>query len=224
MRPKWLENLVNNLFLLRYIICFVITIAIIAFSIFLYSYKHWHFKDIAQVCTGFFIVITLFFTALNYEFTANKTLTDRKSAKDTLTFSTAAEWHKPPLRDYQRVSIQFEDQFMASKPFRTIEDFENFINDPTRIDFKESVKGILNYFETVSIGVSNGLIDNAFIEKFYRSIFRTYYVDYYFYINNRRVRTGNHTVWVNFTNLAEEWHKDIKNAVTNKILNSPFIS
>lgn len=106
--PKWLEKLVNNTFKYRYVICLLVVISIFGFGLFLRYSRHWSAKDIAQVCTGFFIVITLFFTALNYEFSASKTKQDYKTAKEILTFNTACEWHKSPVKDYQKVSIEFE--------------------------------------------------------------------------------------------------------------------
>src|SRR5437868_3463479 len=57
----------------RYLVVVLFTFLIILLGIYLYFSDHWTFKDVAQVCTGFLLVITLFFAALNYEFTATKT-------------------------------------------------------------------------------------------------------------------------------------------------------
>jgi hypothetical protein len=207
--PKWVKKFVEWLFRYRYSVCLITGIAIIGFWFLLYFFRHWTAKDAAQICTGFFIVITLFFAALNYEFAASKMERDYKSARDLLTYNTATEWHKSPLKDYQIFVIKFEDEFIAtSTTTRTPAMFETFIE--TRYEYKEALKCLLNHFETVSIGAYKGLIDKDFINEFYRGILKAYYVDYYTYIDNHRAKKNNYKIFENFTKLVEEWHPGIK--------------
>jgi len=193
-------------------------------GLYLYLIKKWQFKDAAQLCTGFLVLLTLFFAALNYEFAFSKLKQDYKSARDLTTFNTANEWHKSPLNDYQKVSIKAEKAFIASNPTRSADDFEKFINDPANLDFKESLKGILNHFECVAIGTDNGLIDKDFIKYFYKGIFKIYYIDYYFYISRIRFNKKNNDVWINFTSLAEEWHTELKDNLDRQPLRSTIIT
>jgi len=219
-----LQNLVKKIFDYRYAICFLILLLIIGLGFYLSIIRGWSFKDIAQVCTGFFIVITLFFTALNYEFAASKTKNDIKSARNTLTFNTAAEWHKSPVKDYEKEIINYEQKYFSLNAVRDIENFELFIGNPENTTYKESIRGVLNYLETVSIGTYDELIDKNFIKKFHRSIFKLYYVDYYFYISHRRELRKNDSLWVNFTNLAEEWHPTLKADLLNGIEKSGILT
>lgn len=220
--PQWLGKFFNNLFAYRYAICLLVVIGIIGLWFFLYFARDWTAKDAAQVCTGFFIVLTLFFTALNYEFAASKMKQDYRAAKETLTFNTANEWHKAPLKDFQKTSIEFENKFIASGDERSIEDFEKYIEG--NLEFRESLKGILNYFENMSVGVHKKLIDKEFVYEFHSFIFEIYYTDYYYYIESHRVKRNNSTIWLNFTNLAEEWWPNLKAEILTGTKRSSIIT
>lgn len=222
--PKWLQGVVNVIFEFRYVVCLIVLIVILGLGLFLYFKNHWIAKDVAQICTGFFIVLTLFFTALNYEFTASKVERDNKAARELLTFNIAAEWHKAPIKDYQKATIEFEDKFIATKEVRDKEDFNLFLNNPVNIEYKEALKGTLNYFETVSIAIYRGLIDKDYIREFHRFIYQQYYGDYIFFIDFQRVAKKNDKIWINFTNLAEEWHPKIREEIREGILKSFIIT
>ena len=60
----------------RYLICLAVAFIICCTGFTLAYCASWPSKDIIQVCTGFLLIITLFFTALNYEFAALKTRND----------------------------------------------------------------------------------------------------------------------------------------------------
>lgn len=214
--PPWIKNLAKFIYNNRQLISLFVFLSIIGFGAYLYLYKKWPAKDVAQVCTGGLIVLTLFFAALNYEFSNSKLRLDYKAAKELLTFNIASEWHKPTLAEYQKKSIEFENKFITSYSVRTYIDFDKFIKDPLNADYRESLKGILNHFETIGLGILKGLIDKDFMKLFYMSICRVYYVDYYFYINSQRISKQNEKLWINFTNLVEEWMPNIQ-AEMNKV-------
>lgn len=182
--PNWLTIFVQFLIKYRYGVSFLVGIIIIGLWFFLYFIKHWNAKDGAQVCTGFFIVITLLFAALNFEFSNSKMQSDYRAAKELLTFNTASEWHKAPIKDYQRISIGFENKFISSKHKRLVADFEAFIDNSENLEYRESLKGILNYFESSSIAAHRGLIDKSFISEFFAHIYKIYYKDYFFILRN----------------------------------------
>lgn len=160
---------------------------------------------------------------MNYEFAANKTRADAKSSKEILTYNIAAEWHKSPVKDYQKSSIEFEKKFKKTCADKTIEGFQVFIEDEANLDFKESLKGILNYFETLSIAAYKGVIDTVFIKEFHNSIFRIYYIDYKVYIDKRRALQNNQAIWENFTKLAVDWNPGLKDDVEKGVLKSTVI-
>lgn len=223
-KRNWIVSLINFIFSYRYafVLCFISLNLFLGYI--LYAERDWGFKDAAQVCTGFFIVVTLFFAALNYEFTYIKTKRDAQLARETLTFTTASEWHKSPIKDYQKTSIQHERIFIASTQARSAEDFEKYFEDINNLEFKESLKGIFNFFETISIGAYKGLIDKEFIREFYNGIFRIYYIDYYFYIAKHRILRNNPTIWVTYTSLVEEWHDSLNGDVISGKVASTIIN
>ena len=221
--PGWITRFVNQIFRYRYTICMIIIVSIILSGFYLHNCRNWIFKDVVQVCSSSFIVLTLFFAAMNYEFTANKTRMDNKSAKEILTYNIAAEWHKAPIKDYQKTIIQFENKFIKDYPDKTIEGFQSFIEEEGNLEYKESLKGILNYFESVSIAAYKGVIDRVFIKDFHRSIYVSYYIDYYLFIRKRRQDKDNDAIWGNFTTLAEEWNPSIRDQIEKGEVKSTVI-
>lgn len=219
-----IKKLVNGIYKYRYSICLAFTIFITLLGFYLYFLKNWSFKDVSQVCLSFFIVITLYFAALNYEFSTSKMKQDYDAARFLLTYTTATEWHNKPLTEYQIKIIEFQKAFIASKPFRTVQHFNTFFNNSGNIKYKESLKGVLNSFESLSIGVHKNLIDKRFIKLFYKSIFEEYYLEYYFYIFDHRIKTKNTTTWIYFTNLVEEWSPDLNNNLKNGSAKSSLIN
>lgn len=220
--PESFERIAPFVLKYRYVICVSVVTVIFLIGFIFFFCCNWAGKDVAQVCTGLLLTITLFFTALNYEFAAGKTKNDYKTAKEILTFNTANEWHKAPIKDYQRISIEFENKFIDSKVCRSIADFDTYIH--SEIEFRESLKGILNYFENMSIGVYKGLIDKDFVYEFISYIFEIYYLDYYYYIENYRKKRDNNSIWENFTKLAEEWWPSLQEEIKNGTKRSSIIT
>jgi len=214
---KWLEKLVRFVFNYRYLICLLIFGAIAILGVYL-CYQGLPFKDTAQVCTGFLLVITIFFTALNYEFTNKKTQSEAKLLRETLTYTMAAEWHKSPIKDYQIIIIEYKNKFISQKKERSAEDFVTYIENSDNLEYKEALKGIINYFETIAIAAYRGLVDKDFIKEFHGLIFWIYYRDYYFYIEYVRTQKDNHLIWINFTSLVEEWHRNIISSFNSIII------
>jgi hypothetical protein len=222
--PRWSRRLAKLVFAYRHILMILVVAGVISLGIYLYLYRSWTGKDMMQVCTGLLIVLTLFFAGLNYEFTSSKAKKDYESAKQLLTFNISSDWHKAPVKDYQRTSIEFENKFIDSSNIRHEFDFEKFIEDSDNLDYRESVKGILNYFEWVAIAANKGLIDKEFIYEFFWYIFKLYYIDYMFYIERLRHKKNNQEIWMNFTRLAEHWHPTIREQVEQGLLKSIFLT
>jgi hypothetical protein len=212
------------IFSYRYVVMFLVVIGVVVLGIYLSEWRLWTGKDTIQVCTGFLILLTLFFAALNYEFTSSKARRDYEAARQLLTFNTACEWHKSPIRDYQRISIGYENAFIESSNSRTVDDFMSFVDKKSSLEFRESLKGLLNYFETSSIAANKGMIDKDFIKEFFLTIYKSYYRDYHFYIEKQRVVKSSDTIWGNFTNLVEEWYPTINEDLKNEKVKSIIIT
>ncbi|PZR26947.1 MAG: hypothetical protein DI535_12285 [Citrobacter freundii] len=224
IRPFWLKRFVDIIHTYRYAICIIIMLLIFAVGLYLRINRHWSIKETAQLCTGFLIVITLLFAQLNFEFSNVKMQLDYKAARELLTYSTAQEWYKAPIKDFQKTSILFENNFIRSKSKRTSTDFAYYIEDINNIEFRESLKGILNYFESSSTATNRGLIDKDFIKEFFYDIYTAYYKDYLFYIEGQRAAKSSSNVWINFTNLVEEWQPAIRQQITAGNIKSIIIN
>lgn len=224
IKPSWLKKFIDIIHTYRYAICIAVVLLIIIVGIYLRINKHWTIKDTTQLCLGLLIVITFLFALLNFEFSNSKMHRDYKAARELLTYSAAQEWYKAPVKDYQKTSIQFENDFIRTKSIRTSTDFALYIDDPRNIEYRESLKGILNYFESTSIASSKNLIDKDFIREFFEDIYITFYKDYLLYFENQRMAKNKPNVWVNFTNLVEEWHPGIYQQVKAGILKSLIIN
>lgn len=222
--PRWSRRLAKLVFAYRHVLMILVVAAVIFLGIYLHFFRSWTGKDTMQVCTGLLIVLTLFFAGLNYEFTSSKARRDYEAAKQLLTFTTSSEWHKTPIKDYQCTVIELENKFIDSKATRDQFDFEKFIEDSDNLQYRESLKCILNYFESATIAVNKGLIDKEFIKEFFFDIYKLYYVDYSFYIERLRIKKNNQNIWINFTKLAEDWHLDIREQVKQGLLKSTIIT
>lgn len=208
--PNVLKSITNLIFAWRYIITIVVLFLVLLIGFYLLQYRNWLPKDVIQICTGFLIFITLFFTALNYEFTSSKARKDYESARNLMTYNTATEWFKSQLSKYQTESVKHEKIFIASKSLRTIDDLNTYINSVKNREYMESIKGILNHFECLALAASKELINKDFIIEFYRTIFRIYYVDYYEFIVSERIKAKSGTIYMEFTSFVEKVMPNIK--------------
>ncbi|HEX2631149.1 MAG TPA: DUF4760 domain-containing protein [Chitinophagaceae bacterium] len=222
--PKWSRRVAKFIFAYRHILMMLVVAGVISLGIYLHYYRSWTGKDTIQACTGLLILLTLFFAGLNYEFTSSKARRDYEAARHLLTFNTSCEWHKPPSKDYQRIIIEFENKFIESGITRNISDFEKFIDDPDNLDYRESLNGIVNYFEGCAIAINKGLIDKEFIREFFCGIYKLYYIDYIFYIEKIRLKKNDEKIWINFTSLVEDWHPTIREQVEQGLLKSIFLT
>lgn len=219
-----IEKIIERVFINRYLISFIVFLLILGLGLYLYLCRPGHsFKDVSQICTGLLIVLTLFFTALNYEFNNSKTKSDKQASKDMLAYQISSEWHKPPISDFQKISIKWEEKFKALEGKKDIVQFNAFINELDHIEFKESLKGIINHFECVSTATHNNLVNSTYVKDYYGGIFSEYYQDYLQYIDFERNRLNNPRIWVSFTTLVEEWYPEIKEQRLNKEIISQII-
>lgn len=222
--PRWSRRVAKFVFAYRHILMMLVVAGVISLGIYLFVFRSWTGKDTMQVCTGLLIVLTLFFAGLNYEFTSSKARRDYESARQLLTFTTSSECHKAPIKDYQTIVIEFENKFTDIKDVRNEIDFENFIHDIDNLEYRESLNGILNYFESAAIAANKGLIEKEFIKEFFWDIYKLYYTDYLFYIEILRFKKNNERIWINFTTLVEDWHLDIREQVKQGLLKSTIIT
>lgn len=167
-----------------------------------------HVKDTIQIVTGCLTLVTLFYAILNYEYSKSKTKEDLRKARETLTYNIATEWHKPAMVDNQKKVVVFRKDL--KELFEDTPRFVDWLRKPENIDYSAAVTAILNYFESVSLAYEQGLIEPAFIRKFFEGLFCSYYASYESYITFRRSEISDDTVYIYFTGLATFWEEDRK--------------
>jgi len=208
---KGAERVINKVirfvFYYRLAIVFLCTIALLLFSVSVWesSVPTEKLKNLATVLTCGSIIIAIFYSILNYEYTQIRFKHDKKTAKEILTFNIASEWHKDPMAENIKIASKF---LKKCKPFveesnakRFHEEIENEQNE----DSKKALLALFNYFESISLGVKQGIMDEDFIKGFFSTAFQQYFNQYSFYIEYRRKVRGNPKIWNNFTTLANNW-------------------
>jgi len=164
---------------------------------------------VAPIVLGSLAVMTLFFTALTFEYNHEKNIKDSEKSKSILTYNTAVDWNKSPITDHIILLTEHQDLMNPIIEKQDADLFWLFLTDRSKsysLPIRSALAGILNYFEYVSLGIEKGLIDESFVREFFETIFLKYYDKYLFYINFRRAENElSSKAWANFTKFAEKW-------------------
>jgi hypothetical protein len=207
IKDRLIKELLDNFFKIRYffIICCLGFIIYIGLHL---RHQNAPFKDIVSVVTGCALSITLLYSILTYEHNQIKYKSESKNARDLLTFTTAVEWHRPPLVDYVISIYTFAEANKSCLEEKSAKKFHELLEHEDNKEARKALVAIFNYMESISLGVKQELMDEHFIKGFFGSIFGKYYFEYHFYIEYRRSIRNNMRIWNNFTTLAERWVKE----------------
>jgi hypothetical protein len=163
--------------------------------------------ELIKIGTGGSVVIAILYSIMTYELNIKKNALDHRVRKGASTYSAASDWHKAPMIDYARISAKF----LESPTYALLKtDIPNFFIEFAKdenIDQRKSLISILNYFETISVANNSEIMDDIFVQKYFKSIFYEYYDNYIVFINVRRKVKTKETIWIEFTNLVEQWKK-----------------
>ncbi|MBV4358274.1 DUF4760 domain-containing protein [Pinibacter aurantiacus] len=160
-------------------------------------------KNFSLVVTGGSIFIGIFYNILNYENTYRKNHRDMKSSKDSLSFNVACEFNKPQMvENLKGTKALFETHQHLINQNKAQEFFDLLEKDEIG---RFALVSIFNYFECLAIGIDQGIIDECFSKKFFKSLIISYYHDYNFFIEYKRKLNKTPTSWEHFTKLAQKW-------------------
>lgn len=203
---KGLNAVINFVFYYRLIlvIASIIILAFVSRKVYFSSPSADKYKNIALVFTCGSIVIGIFYSILNYEHAQIKYKKDINSARLTLSFNAACEWHRPTMVESLKIAKQLYDEH------------KHLIDDNRSVEFSEILEkneiarsalvSILNYMECISLGVAHSILDDNFINGYFSTVFKMYNSNYGFYINHKRAVANSAKIWVNYTNLVQNWH------------------
>lgn len=200
-----IKYVVNKFFKLRFFILLAgcVFIAWLAYNV--STHKDSTTKDVVEVVTGGVIVLTLFYHMINYENDQTKFKHDVKLSREKLSFNIATEWHKEPMVNYMKILKEFLKKHEPLLKENDAKNFHDTIENENNIEEKKALIAVFNYFESISLGVKQGIMDEEFVKGFFGSIFVQYCQEYSFYIEYRRRIKKNQRIWNNFTILANKW-------------------
>lgn len=204
---KWINYVTGFVFKYRmlFILLFLIAIGYGVYEAVICSTDSELLRNIAVIATYGSVIIGVFYAILNYEHKHEKDLYDRRFAKCAETYNTICEWHRPAMV----VNLKTTKQLFESKKHLILEnkakDFYEQLeeNDEARA----ALIAILNYFEFLAVGINQGILDELFVKKLFRTLMIGYFNDYSFYIMYKRKYQNAPTIWIEFTDLADKWQK-----------------
>ncbi|HEV8514235.1 MAG TPA: DUF4760 domain-containing protein [Cyclobacteriaceae bacterium] len=202
---KVTKFLVENIFKGRFIFLIIGVIGIYFIVKYVSEDQSVSRKDLVQVITGCALIIALFYTIITYEYNQRKFQYDVKNSRDILSFNISKEWHDPTLVGYSKTCHEFMRQCHKILKEVDANKLHEALEAPENGDQKMALLSIFNYFESISLGIKQGIMDEDFIKGFFKSVFTHYYNEYNFYILHRRVVKKNQRLWQNFTSLAQKW-------------------
>jgi len=208
---KSIEKVVN--WIIKAVFYYRIGLVLLALAFIGYlEYRYWNnlgntdkVKNFVAILTGGSIVIGIFYSILNYEYSQIRFKHDSKTSRDVLSFNVANEWHKVNMVEAQKVAKKFLRKCQPLLLDNNAKKFHDELEDERNENRKAALISIFNYFESLSLGVKQGIIDEQFIRGFFGSIFESYYNEYIFYIEYRRRVKKNAKIWIHFTQLAQKW-------------------
>lgn len=204
-KEKIVKFLVENAFKSRFWVL-VVGLFLISYIAYKVNQKHPNeLRDTISVITGGCVILALFYSIISYEYNQRKFNHDIKTSRETLSFSIACEWYKPPTSDFMKTSIKFYKKHQNLIEQTNAKAFHDELEKEENEESKAAIFGILNYFESIALGVKQNIMDEEFIKGFFGSVFATYYNDYLFYIEYRRKIKQNTKIWKNFTTLSNKW-------------------
>lgn len=205
MREKIVKGLVNFFFVARYWALFFL-LAILGFI----TNKVYHatgstIRDAVAVFAGGAVIITIFYAFINYEYAQRKFKHDIKSSKEVLSFNIAMEWQREYMTKNLEILREFYLKHKCLLENQNCNEVQSKLDKPKYNDHYTSLLVVLNFLESVSLGVKQGIMDEEFIKGFFESVFALQYSRYNSYIEYRRSTKNAPKLWINFTDLSKKW-------------------
>lgn len=202
------KNPVKGLFqkqIFRLGILIVLLLALFTFCIYLSNQQNQGSMELAKIFFAGLFVIGLIYAIMNYEFHLTKIESDIRFKQSAITLDTIKNWHIDPWVSFSEVIKKFEKSPQSSIIKGDIDDFMKFLNEDKNAEISNALMNMLNYFDTVSTGVNNGLLEPKFTRQFFEPIFLHYYENYCAFIFRKRSNDMNQKLWSEYTHLCQDW-------------------
>ena len=163
--------------------------------------------EIMAYFTGTITVITLIYHAIDLEARHKFREEDLKLRKHQYSYEVTSK-----INDVEMVkSLQLFHKIIENKAeyFGTNnevkEEFLDYLKNDTN---RCSMLLLLNYFEHISILVSNNHVEEKIIKDEFKTLFISLYFTINPYIKYRQKEPGRQRAWIEFENLSERWSKE----------------
>jgi hypothetical protein len=152
----------------------IILLAIIFLSV-LAAYLHLQEPDLKQseiikILNGSMIIVGLAYTIMTYEFNHSKTLNEIRVRRTTATYEIIKEWNSAVMTNYQKICYEFENKHEIIFLHNDIDNFIEINNDGVNTEYIKSLTGILNYFESIAVGIGEDLMDETLMRKYFKGL------------------------------------------------------
>jgi len=205
MKEKIVRRIIEVAFVIRYWALLILLGALVYITWYVAALPGVLVRDTVAVFTGGAVVITLFYHILNYEYSQRKFKHEIKASKDMVSFNTAMEWQKEYMNKNNNILHAFFVKHKTLLQDGLNRQFQEELEKPENDENYGAFLAVINFMESVCLGVKQGIMDEGFIKGFFRSTFKDTYITYKKYIEFRRDLKHNPKIWNNFTELCEKW-------------------
>lgn len=205
MREKIIRTIVETAFILRYWVILILLGALVALTVYVSHLPDIQIRDIVAVFTGGSVVITIFYHVLNYEYSQRRFKHDLKTSKELQTFNIAMEWQKEYMSRHNRSLYKFYLNNKKLLENNRLQKLQEKLDLPENEEYYDSLFTVLNFLESIGLGIRQGMMDEKFLEGFFGTVFANNYSRWNAYIEFRRKQKQNKKIWQNFTEIAEDW-------------------
>lgn len=163
----------------------------------------------AKITLAILAFLTLMYHIHNLE---NQIKTQENSNKQNLakyTYDICSDFRRPVMMDINHDVRVLLDKQKVNLQQQNIQEFIKFIDDEKNDNYRKALAITLNYFESISIMVLAGDLDNDIVKSLFCKLFGRYYNKLKHYINFRQEEAPKS--WVSFEILAKKWLNDEKN-------------
>ncbi len=209
-----MKGLFNKKYSIKLVWILLIGLAVIFCFVFLgfHFIANWSFAAsldyTAKITLAMLAFLTLIYHIHNLE---NQIRTQEESNRQNLskyTYDICADFRRPIMMNINDdVRLLLEEQ-KENLEQQNIKEFIKYINDEKNREFRKALVITLNYFESVSIMVLAGDLDNDIVKSLFCKLFGRYYNKLKHYINYRQEEAPKS--WVSFEILAKKWLNDDK--------------
>ncbi len=204
-KEKIVRKVIEIVFIVRYWVILILMGGLGYLTYYVAHLKESQIRDTVSVFTGGCVVISVFYAFINYEYAQRKFKHDVKTGRDIASFNIAMEWQKEYMTDkanelgrFYRAHKQLLEDGMPRK-------FQDELDKDENEKAYVALIAVINFLESVSLAVNQGIMDEDFIKGFFGSLFVQEYNRYIGYIEFRRRQKQNPKIWKSFTDLSQKW-------------------